>query len=98
MFKDRRILLISIAALAGLAVLTWLVLVSSKPLAGQKIESDCSDYFDFSKLELKGTEDRCRIHVPAGSVVSYKTNPPVFGPHYEDWIRAFTASIFGACP
>lgn len=89
MLKDHRILIIAAVALVGLAVLGWLVFESSKPLPGEKVESDCNDYFDFSKLEgLKGTEDKCRVHVPAGSVVNYKTNPPVFGPHFEDWIRA----------
>lgn len=33
-------------------------------------------------------DDLGRGHVPVGTEVSYNSNPPTSGRHYEDWIRA----------
>jgi hypothetical protein len=60
------------------------------PLPGQEIAYDCSNDVDFSRMENLDvkTADKCRVHVNIGTVVHYQTNPPVFGPHYPDWVRA----------
>lgn len=33
-------------------------------------------------------EDLGREHVPDGAVISYNSNPPTSGPHYEQWAKA----------
>ena len=69
-----------------IALLIWLLITSSKPLPGEKIAANCDNSIDFSKLDNTNITDKCRVHVPDGTVVNYSTNPPVFGPHYPDWI------------
>jgi len=84
----RKLIIIGLAAVAGLTILGWLIYESNKPKPGQKIVEDCSNYTDFAGIQAPETEDKCRIHVPVGSEVKYGTNPPVFGPHYAEWTKA----------
>ncbi len=72
----------------GVAFLGWLFIESTKPLPGEKQAYNCDNFVDFSKLGDLNTSDKCRVHVPPGTEVKYNSNPPVFGPHYGDWIRA----------
>lgn len=46
--------------------------------------------FTISSKPLPGTKiaDLGRGHVPIGEEVTYNSNPPTSGKHYEDWIRA----------
>lgn len=79
---------IGLGILLVIAFLVWLFIESSKPLPGEKITSDCSNFIDFSKLGDAKINDKCRVHIPIGTEVKYSTNPPTFGPHYPDWIQA----------
>jgi hypothetical protein len=81
------ITVISLVVLLGIGF--GLYKAFTMPLPGQAIAYDCSAYADFSQVQAAdGGTDRCRMHVPIGNEIQYGTNPPVFGPHYADWVRA----------
>ncbi len=85
---QKKYLYIGIACFVVISVLGWLFYESIKPLPGIKQSYQCDNFIDFSSLQIKNTDDKCRVHVPIGTVVDYPTNPPTLGPHYPDWIRA----------
>lgn len=83
---DKKKISIAAGVIILVGVLAWLFIESSKPLPGEKIAYNCDNYIDFSKFPDTNTSDKCRVHVPEGTKVDYKINPPVFGPHYASWI------------
>jgi hypothetical protein len=85
---QRKFIYIGVAVLIMILVLCWLFYESSRPLPGQKQSYECDSYIDLTQLEIKNTDDKCRIHVPIGMEVKYPTNPPTIGPHFADWTRA----------
>ena len=84
--KSPKILIILISVISAVAFLAWLFMESSKPLPGEKIEANCDNFTDFSKIENVDKSDKCRAHVPDNTIVNYSTNPPTLGPHSASWI------------
>lgn len=82
---NKKWIIVGVIVVIFIVFLAWLFVESSKPLPGQTFAYNCDKAVDFSKFDLKGVGDKCRMHVPDGTKVNYSTNPPVFGPHYPDW-------------
>lgn len=86
--RRKQLIFLSGAVILAIAILGWLIYISTRPLPGQPIRYECSSEVDFSKLGVTNTDDKCRVHVPVGTEVHYSTNPPVFGPHYAEWTKS----------
>ncbi|OGE64117.1 hypothetical protein A3J13_00670 [Candidatus Daviesbacteria bacterium RIFCSPLOWO2_02_FULL_36_8] len=84
--KSPKILIILISVVSAVAFLAWLFIESSKPLPGEKIDANCDNFTDFSKIENINKSDKCRAHIPDNTIVNYSTNPPTLGPHSASWI------------